>query len=166
MTVGRFTLLIGTLLFMVLTSCNPARTPRIALPESSHTSRSLVTTMQAQVEAEFQQHLGTNQTAVVSTLTGPEAFPANFKPTVVLQTLADPWIGMAALEQHGSRLAELARHNRTQLPALIEVLERGMGRFDGATPFPPAPKGTSIEEHLGFIISVLEHVVQLADLYL
>ena len=55
------------------------------------------------------QYVGVNHAAVVTTLTGPQTFPANFKPTVVLQTLADPWKGMAALEQQGSRLAEWAR---------------------------------------------------------
>ena len=166
MAVGRFTLLIGTLLFMVLTSCNPARTQRIGLPESSRAARSVVATIRDQVEVEFQQHLGVNHAAVVTTLTGPETFPANFKQTVVLQTLADPWKGMAALEQQGSRLAELARHSQTQVPTLIEVMERGMDRFDGAIISPPAPQGTSIEEHLGFIISVLEQAHDLRDLAL
>ena len=41
-----------------------------------------------------------------------------------------------------------------------------MGRFDGATPFPPAPEGTSIEEHLGLITSVLEPAQDLRDLAL
>ena len=163
---GRFSLFMGALLLLVLTSCSPTRTPRIALPESSHAAGSVVARMREQVESEFQQHLGANHTAVVSTLTGPDTSAANFKPPVVLQTLADPWKGMIALEQQGSRMAELARHSQTQLPALIEVMERGMDRFEGTTPFPPTAKGTSIEEHLGFILSVLEQAHDLRALAL
>jgi len=160
---GRFSLFMGTLLFLVLTSCSPTRTPRIALPESSHAAGSVVTRMREQVEEEVLQHVGVNHTAVVTTLTGPETFPVKFKQTLVLQTLANPWKGMAALEQQGSRLAELARDSQTQLPAVIEVMERGMGRFDGATAFPLASTETSIEEHLKFIISVLEQAHDLRD---
>ena len=160
---GRFSLFMGVLLFLVLTSCSPTRTPRIALPESSHAAGSVVTRMREQVEEEVLQHVGVNHTAVVTTLTGPETFPAKFKQTLVLQTLANPWKGRAALEQQGSRMAELARESQTQLPALIEVMERGMDRFDGATPLPLAPTGTSIEEHLGFIISVLKQDHDLRD---
>ncbi len=163
---GRLPLFTGALLFLVLTSCGVTRTQRIGLPESSHAARSVVATIRNQVEAEILQYVGAHHTAVVTTLTGSETFPANFKQTLVLQTLADPWKGMAALEQQGSRLAELARHNQTQVLALIEVLERGMDRFDGPTPFPPASTGTSIEEHLGFIISVLEQAYDLRDLAL
>ena len=161
--VARVPFFMGTLLFLVLTSCSSTRTQRIGLPESSRAARSMVATMRDQVEEEIQQYLGVNQTAVVTTLTGPDAFAANFKQTVVLQTLADPWKGMAALEQLGSRLAELAKSSQTQLAALIEVMERGMGRFDGATHFLPAPTETSIEEHLGFILSVLEQAHDLRD---
>ncbi len=163
MTIGRLSPFMGVLLFLVLTSCSPTRTQRIGLPESSRAPRSVVATVRDQVEGELLQHVGVNHTAVVTTLTGPETFPANFKQTVVLQTLADPWKGMAALEQHGFRLAEWARNRQTSLPALIEVMERGMDRFAGATPFPPAPTGTSIEEHLEFISSVLELAHDLRD---
>ncbi len=166
MTVGRLPLFMGALLFLVMTSCGVTRTQRIGLPESSRAARSVVATMRDQVEGEFQQHLGVNHAAVVTTLARPKTFPANFKQPVVLQTLADPWKGMAALEQQGSRLAELGRSSQTQLPALIEVMERGMDRFDGAPPFPPASQGTSIEEHLGFITSVLKQAHDLRDLAL
>ena len=156
----------GALLFLVMTGCGVTRTQRIGLPESSRTARSVVATMRDQVEGEFQQHLGVNHAAVVTILAGPETFPANFKQPVVLQTLADPWKGMAALEQQGFRLAKLGRSSQTQIPALIEVMERGMDRFDGAIISPPAPEGTSIEEHLGFIIPVLEQAHDLRDLAL
>jgi len=159
-------LFMGALPFLVLTSCSLTRTQHIGLPESSRAARSLVATIRDQVEGKLLQYVGVNHSAVVATLTGPETFPANFKQTPVLQTLADPWKGMAVLEQHGSRLAELAKSSQTQLAALIEVMERGMGRFDGATPFLPAPTGTSIEEHLGFITSVLEQAHDLRDLAL
>ncbi len=96
-TVGRSSLFMGVFLFLVMTSCGVTRTQRIGLPESSRAARSLVATIRNQVEAEA-QYMGVYQAAVVTTLTGPETFPANFKPTLVLQTLADPWKGMAALE--------------------------------------------------------------------
>ncbi len=95
--VGRFPLFMAALLFLVVTSCSPSRTQRIGLPESSRAARSLVATIRNQVEAEV-QYVGVYHAAVVTTLTGPETFPANFKPTLVLQTLADPWKGMATLE--------------------------------------------------------------------
>jgi len=108
-TVGRFSLFMGALLFLVLTSCGVPRTQCIGLPESSRAARSVVATIRDQMEGELLQYVGVNYTAVVTTLTGPETFPANFKQTEVLQTLADPWKGMAALEQQGSRMAELAQ---------------------------------------------------------
>ncbi len=108
-TVGRFPLFMAALLFLVVTSCSPSRTQRIGLPESSRAARSLVATIRKQVEAEILQYVGVNHAAVVTTLTGPQTFPANFKPTVVLETLADPWKGMVALERQGSRLAEWAK---------------------------------------------------------
>ena len=166
MTIGRLPLFMDALLFLVMTSCGGTRTQRIGLPESSRAARSVVTTIRDQVEGELLEHLGVNHAAAVTTLTGPEMFPGNFKQPVVLQTLADPWKGMAALEHQGFRLAELGRSSQTQIPGLIEVMERGMDRFDGATAFPPAPQGTSIEEHLGFIISVLEQAHDLRDLAL
>jgi len=107
--VGRLPLFMGALLFLVLTSCGVTRTQRIGLPESSRAAGSVVARIREQVEGEIQQHVGVDQAAVVSTLTGPGTFPANFKQTVVFQTLGDPWKGMAALERQGSRLAELAK---------------------------------------------------------
>ena len=86
---GRFSLFMGALLFLVLTSCSSTRTQRIGLPESSDAARSVVATIRVQVEGELLQHVGVNQAAVVTTLTGPETFPAHFKQTVVLQTLAE-----------------------------------------------------------------------------
>ena len=80
MTVTRLPLFMGALLFLVLTSCSLTRTQRVGLPESSRTVRSVVATIQEQVEAE-KQHVGVNQAAVVTTLTVPETFPANFKQT-------------------------------------------------------------------------------------
>jgi len=108
-TVDRFALFMGSLLFLVMTSCGVTPTQRIGLPESSRAARSVVATIRDQVEEEFQQHVGVNHAAVVTTLTGPETFPANFKQTVVLQTLGDPWQEMAALERQDSRLTELAK---------------------------------------------------------
>jgi len=96
-TVGPSSLFMGVFLFLVMTSCGVTRTQRVGLPESSRAARSLVATIRNQVEAEV-QYVGVYHAAVVTTLTAPETFPANFKPTLVLQTLPDPWKGMAALE--------------------------------------------------------------------
>ena len=81
MTIGRLPLFMGALLFLVMTSCGVTRTQRIGLPESSRAARSVVAAIRDQVEAEFQQHLGVNHAAVVTTLArlSPRKIPSDKK---------------------------------------------------------------------------------------
>src|SRR5262245_47390319 len=57
-----------------------------------------------------------------------ESLPARFKRRLVLDSLKQPWEGMADLEGHGLLVAEIAEGGASTLPGLLDVLEAGMDR--------------------------------------
>ena len=58
---------------------------------------------------------------------------AKFKRSLVLGTLADPWVGLAAIEQAGLLTATAAESGVEGLPAVIDILE-GVGWIVPAPP--------------------------------
>ncbi len=107
--------------------------------------------------------MGAQQAAVLGKLSGAAAFPAGFKRPLAVQALTDPWIGLIALERHGHRIAQLAQAGPESLPSLIAATEAGMDRAAEPVTLPPAPTGKTREEHVAFLLSVLEQANQLRE---
>ncbi|MEE8349345.1 MAG: hypothetical protein V3R94_07235 [Acidobacteriota bacterium] len=162
----RFPLLIGTLLWLVMTSCAVPRTGRTGSlpidsgPRSSRSPAPLMEKMTRAVEGEILRHLEKEQAAVLATLAGVGSIQAHFKQRLVLDALTQPWTGMRALERQGHRL--VGQRQTT----LIGVMEEGMGRLEGPLRFPQSPQEASLETHLDFVKTVLEQAQSLRALAL
>ena len=125
--------------------------------------QTVVAKLQQQVRGDLEQHVPTQQASALKALSESTALTARFKNPLVVQGLTDPWTGLTALEQQGSRLAEVARSGLQNLPTLIERLEAGMDRRV-ETPKPvPVPTGGAEEDHVAFITAVLEQAHQLRE---
>ena len=165
--VDRSPLVVGTLLFLVTINCGVTRTGRTgslptgAEPGLGRSRPLLVENMKRAVEGEISRHLGDDQAAVLTTLEQVGSIPANFKHRLVLDTFADPWRGMKALEQQGHLVA-----SQKELATLIGMMERSMDRLEDPAGSSEAPQDTSFEKHLGFIVSVLEQARNLRALAL
>ena len=123
----------------------------------------MVARFQEEVQGELERHVGVQQAAVLRRLAGASAFPAGFKRSLAVQALTDPWAGLIALERHGHRIAELAAAGSGSLPSLIAAMEAGMDRpADSFTPI-PFPAGRTREEHVAFLLAVLEQAHHLRE---
>lgn len=112
------------------------------------------------VEPELRDNLTVTLPAVRKSLADQSNKVAKFKRSLVLGTLADPWAGLAAIEQAGLLAATAAESGVEGLPAVIDILE---GRMDRAgTSFAPLtfPVSLASEELLTFLTDVLEHAYQ------
>ena len=123
----------------------------------------VVATFRQLVQGDLERHVGAQQAAVLGKLSGAAAFPAGFKRPLAVQALTDPWIGLIALERHGHRIAQLAQAGPESLPSLIAATEAGMDRAAEPVMLPPAPTGKTREEHVAFLLSVLEQANQLRE---
>lgn len=85
-----------------------------------------------------------------------EKVPARFKRSMAVDALHHPWKGLAELERHGLRLAQLAEGGAPNLPALLNALERGMDRPSALPPSPPLPHPTTLEAATTAIVHTLE----------
>jgi hypothetical protein len=123
----------------------------------------VVARFRGEVQGDLERYVGAQQVSVLRQLSGAAAVPAGFKRPLAVQALTDPWTGLIALERHGHRIAELAASGSGSLPSLIAAMEAGMGRpADSFTPI-PFPAGRTREEHVAFLLSVLEQANQLRE---
>ena len=133
------------------------------LPADHGLSQPVVAALRQAVQEDLDRHVGAQQAATIKELARAWSAPAGFKRPLALQALTDPWTGMIALEHHGHRIAQLAKAGPESLPALIAALETGMDR--AAEPVTPLslPTGAIREEHVAFLLSVLERAGQLRE---
>jgi len=130
-------------------------TPRLPQP--------VVARLRQEVQGDLDRHVGVQQAATIKALARAWSAPAGFKRPLAVQALTDPWTGLIALERHGHRIAELAASGSESLPSLIAAMEAGMGRSaDAFTPI-PFPAGRTLEEHVAFLLAVLEQAGQLRE---
>jgi len=104
------------------------------------------------VQGELTRHLAAQQAATLKELANASVEPAVFKQPLVLQSLTDPWAGIATLEQQGQGIANLARAGSQALPALIAALETGMDRAPAAPLTVHFPSEREPEEFLTTLI--------------
>ncbi len=159
--------LTGTFLLLVMIGCGVSRSgrtgslPTDAGPRSSQSTPPLVGNLKRVVEGELLRHLKKDQAVVLTRLAESKSIPANFKQRMVLDTFRDPWNGLDALERRGLGLA-----SQRDLPDMIGVMEDSMGRFKIPQKFSQLPQDVSLQEHLSFMVSVLEQAQDLRNLAL
>ncbi|HZC67968.1 MAG TPA: hypothetical protein VE201_05050, partial [Nitrospirales bacterium] len=164
-----FPLLACELPLLAMVGCGVGRIPFAGSAQSQDFPATLglpppvVARLQQQVRIDIDRYVAAQQASTIQALSGSRAFPAAFKVPLVVQGLSDPWTGMIALENHGHRIAALAKAGRKNLPALIEAMEAGMAR----TPEPirpiPVPTGNNTEDYVAFLLSVIEQAHQLRE---
>lgn len=156
------TLRLGGALLLALAGCGLEQAHR---PDSiqNQIPSPVVARLQQEVQWDLERYVGAQQAAVLKALAQAKTYPAAFKRPVVVQALTDPWSGMAALEQHGHRIAALAGSGAESLPALIEAMEAGMDRAAESFTQPPMPAGTSVEEHVTYLVAILEQARALRE---
>ncbi len=162
----------GALSFLLLTSCGvpgllgQRKPDQSAFAPQPPPHDDIIVAMRREVEGEILQKVGSNQATVLTTMASAKAVSAHFKQPLAVETLNAPWTGLIALEEHAQRMANLVRDGSRSIPALIDVMERGLSRSQGSIEFPSAPGGMQLDDHLDFIQSVLEraHTLRLLAL--
>lgn len=119
--------------------------------------------LRQEVQGDLDRHVGAQQAATIKELARAWSAPAGFKRPLAVQALTDPWIGLIALERHGHRIAQLAREGPESFPFLIAAIEAGMDRAADPVALLSAPIGTVREEHVAFLLAVLEQAGQLRE---
>lgn len=137
--------------------------PSPELVHSAALPHPVIARVRQQVEADLTRHLGSQQAAVLKALSNATSVPAGLKQPLVVQALTDPWTGLMALERQGLRVAELATSGPEHLPAMIAAIEAGMDRIPEAITPLPSPTRTNGEEHVDYLIAVLEQAHRLRD---
>lgn len=127
----------------------------LSLPEP------VVGRLQQHVRGDLERFVDAPQASVLQALVGANTVPARFKRPFVVQGLTDPWTGMIMLEGHGHRLAELAQSSAVNLPAMISVMEAGMGRVADPPPALVIPTEGKEQELMAYIRSVMEQAHRL-----
>lgn len=162
----------GALSFLLLTSCGvpgllgQRKPDQSAFAPQPPPHDDIIVAMRREVEGEILQKVGSSQATVLTTMASAKAVSAHFKQPLAVETLNAPWTGLIALEEHAQRMANLVRDGSRPIPALIDVMERGLSRSQGSIEFPSAPGGMQLDDHLDFIQSVLEraHTLRLLAL--
>src|SRR2546426_4953614 len=164
-----FPLLACALLLFAMFGCGAGKSPLAGSAQSQDFPTTLglpppvVARLQQQVRPDIDRYVAAQQASALQALSVSKAFPAAFKLPLVVQGLSDPWTGMIALENHGYRIAELAKAGRENLPALIEAMEAGMARTSDAITFLPIPTGENPEENVTYLLAVIEQAHQLRE---
>lgn len=81
--------------------------------------------------------------------------PARYKRRLAVQSLTQPWEGLADLEAQGLLAAELAEGGTLDLPALLDVLEAAMDRTSSFYQPHPVPAGLDPRESVAFMVDTL-----------
>ncbi len=123
----------------------------------------MVARLRQEVQEDLNRLVGAEQAAVLKVLAGAGSVPAGFKRPLAVQTLADPWAGFIELERRGLRIAGLAGSGMADVPAILDAVEAVMDRAAEPVPMLAAPTGTSREEHVAFVLSVLEQAHHLRE---
>jgi len=168
--VGQYTfaLLVHAWLLLAMFGCGAGKAPFAGSPQSPESPTGgmpppVVATLQQQVRTDIDQYLAAQQASTIRALSAGKAFPAGFKRPLVVQGLSDPWTGLITLENHGLQVAALAKAGRERLPALIEAMEAGMARAPDPITFLPVPTEGNAEEHVTYLVSVIEQAHQLRE---
>jgi hypothetical protein len=162
-------LLACVLLLLAMFGCGAGKAPLAGSAQSQDFPTMLglpppvVARLQQQVRTDIERYVAVQQASAIQALSAGKAFPAAFKMPLVVQGLSDPWVGMIALENHGYRIAALAKAGRENLPALIEAMEAGMARTPDAITFLPIPTGENPEEHVMYLLAVIAQAHQLRE---
>ena len=122
--------------------------------------QAMVTRLKNLVEPELQDNLNVTLPALRKSLADQSNKAAKFKRNLVLRTLADPWDGLAALEQAGLLASTAAESGVEGLPAVIDILEGGMDRTGASFAPLTFPVTLASEELLTFLTDVLEQAYQ------
>jgi len=161
---GRLPLFILLSFSLLLSGCAQlsqlfARTPP-ADQQVDRQAQAIVARLAPAIEADLRDNLNTMLPAVRKGLADQTNKAASFTNDLVLRTLADPWDGLSAIEQTGLLAATAAAAGIEELPAAIEILERGMDRT--GAPFRPLnfPVTLAREDLLGFMMEALEDAHQ------
>ncbi|WHZ14492.1 MAG: hypothetical protein OJF52_001330 [Nitrospira sp.] len=122
--------------------------------------QAVIPRLQPLVGPDLRDNLNTSLPALLAGLKDQTDKTAKFKRSLVLRTLADPWDGLAAIEEAGLLAAGAAESGVEGLPAMIEILEGKMDRT--GAPFTPLafPVTLASEDLLTFIMEVLQHAYQ------
>lgn len=112
------------------------------------------------VEPELQDNLNVALPALRKTLADQSNKPAKFKRDLVLRALADPWEGLAALEQAGLLASTAAESGVEGLPAVIDILEGGMDRTGASFAPLTFPVTLASEELLTFLTDEIQQAYQ------
>ena len=157
-------LLILLSLWTMLGGCAQISRLFAVTPSSDHPvdrqQQAIVARLKPAIEADLRDNLNAMLPAVRKSLADQTNKVAKFKRDLVLRTMADPWEGLAAIEQAGLLAATAAESGVEGLPAVIEILEGGMDRT--GTPFKPLdfPITLAREDLMGFMMEVLEDAHQ------
>lgn len=129
----------------------------------SPATTAVVPALRDQVRPELDRHVADQQARARRALAAASLLPAQHKRAPVLQALDDPWVGLAALEAWGLRLAALARSGPPSLPLLLAALGAGPDR--GSAGRPPAEGGdaVSFEERETVLVPRLEEAGRRVD---
>lgn len=115
------------------------------------------------VRPEFEQLSAPNQRHQFMARERVEKFPAASKRRSVIDTLTQPWDGLSGLERRGLLLAQTAKQDTMNLPALIDILESGMDHSaPGWTPI-PFPQTATPEDLAAFMAGSLEQAARHRD---
>src|SRR2546430_2689795 len=164
-----FPLFACAVLLLAMHGCGMGRAPLAASAPSQEFPAALglpppvVARLQQQVRTDIARYVAAQQASALQALSRSTAFPVACKVPLVVQGLSDPWTGMIALENHGYRIAALAKAGREHLPALIEAMEAGMGHTSEQITFLPIPTEENQEEYETYLLSVIEQAHQLRE---
>ncbi len=125
--------------------------------------RPWATRLHEEVRPALDQYLADRQASTVGALAEAKDFPAAFKRPTVLQALIDPWTGMTTIEDHVYRMAERAGGGPSEVSALLDVMESGIGRASAGLVPPSLPRGSDLEGHLAFLMTVLDRARRLRE---
>ncbi len=153
-------LLPGLLLLLWLPGCSAvhgvfAVTGSASAP-SSHMHQSVLDRLAPAVRKDFERLTGSHHRDLFTAHEAVETVPAQFKRRLVVKALTQPWDGLTDLERQGLLLADMAEGGSINLPALLDVLETGMGRTSTFYNPVPLPTSSAREDLLAFMVGSLE----------
>ena len=129
----------------------------------SRMRESVIARIRPAVQASFDAETADVHAQIVSTHASVETLPGRFMRRAAVQSLKQPWDGLASIEVTGLLVAELAEGGSLNLAAILDVLEAGMDRTSEFHQPVPFPTTFAPDDHIEFMTATLEQAARHRD---
>ena len=148
----------AALLLLVIAGCSASQSlsPVPSTPAMSHPRDPIVQRINHHIQDWFHSELSVTHAKITLAHDVIDTFPGRFKHQLAVQSLRDPWEGLAHLENRALLVAKAVSNDGSNLQGVLDVLAASWGNPAGRDNEIPFPSGNTPLELIEFMVKGLE----------